>query len=205
MRIPGHRPARLLIALLFAPLLLTACALPRMIDSDVESFAGNPPAVAGASYRFERLPSQQALAEHQTQTEALAEVALGHAGLVRSDTMPRYSVQVTVQVAQMPSPYMPRVIRRPPLMATDGTLFFPQPLLLLQEPNWFSHTVRFLLRDATTAQVAYETSARFDGPWGDSGNLLPIVMDAALSDYPNPPLGLRKVIIELPAPGPSTR
>ena len=201
---PARRLTRLLIALLIAPLLLAGCAMPRMIDSDVESFAGTPPAVAGASYRFERLPSQQAFAGHQTQIEALAQAALGHAGLVRNDVQARYSVQVDVQVAQMPSPYTPRYTRRSPIVGADGAFYFPPPLLLL-EPAWFSHTVHFLMRDTATALVAYETSARFDGPWGDSGNLLPIVMDAALSNYPNPPNGLRKVIIELPAAGPGAR
>jgi hypothetical protein len=32
----------------------------------------------------------------------------------------------------------------------------------------------------------------------DSGNLLPVILDAALSGYPAPPLGVRRVVIELP-------
>jgi hypothetical protein len=55
-----------------------------------------------------------------------------------------------------------------------------------------------LLRDVTSGQVAYETSASFDGPWNDTGNLLPVLLDAALQGYPHPPSGPRKVVIELP-------
>jgi hypothetical protein len=62
---------------------------------------------------------------------------------------------------------------------------------------WYRHAVRLLLRDTTTAQVVYETTASFDGPWADSVHLLPAVLDAALQDYPHPPLGPRKVVIEL--------
>ena len=193
-----------LLALWATAMLLSGCAVPRLIDSEVESYPGSTPAVAGASYRFERLPSQQAFAERQAQLEALAQAALGHVGLVRNDAQAQYSVQVTVQIAQIPSPYLPRQIRRPPMVAADGSHFF-SPLLLLPEPAWFRHTVRFLMRDTNTAQVAYESTARFDGPWGDSGKLLPVIMDAALSNYPNPPPGVRKVIIELPADGPGAR
>jgi hypothetical protein len=46
--------------------------------------------------------------------------------------------------------------------------------------------------------VVYETSASFDGTWSDSANLLPVLLQAALQDYPQPPAGSRKVNIELP-------
>lgn len=181
-----------------AALLLGGCALPRMVDSEVESFVGTPAAVTGAAYRFERLPSQQAqggTAQHQI--EALAEAALGRAGLVRDDTHARYSVQVEVKVLQ----FQPAPRRQPhagaPFAAADGRLYYPAPLLVL-EPPWYSHTVHFLLRDLASTQVAYETTASFDGPWSDSANLLPTIMDAALQGYPNPPQGLHKVVIELP-------
>lgn len=187
-----------------AALLLGGCSLPRMIDSEVQSFVGTPAAVAGAQYRFERLPSQQAqggTAQHQI--EALAEAALSRAGLVRDDAQARYSVQIAVKVLQ----FQPEPRRKPhfggPFVAADGMLYYPAPLLVL-EPPWYSHTVHFLLRDIASAQIAYETTARFDGPWSDTANLLPAIMDAALRDYPNPPQGLHTVVIELP-PGSTER
>jgi hypothetical protein len=57
--------------------------------------------------------------------------------------------------------------------------------------------VRLLLRDSANGQLAYETMASFDGPWADSAHLFPTILDAALQGYPNPPGGLRKVVIEM--------
>jgi hypothetical protein len=199
----ASRALRWLTAIV-ASLVLGGCALPRMIDSDVQSFVGTPAAVAGASYRFERLPSQQAQGAAHERVEALAQEALGRAGLVRDEAHPRYSIQVEVSVLQ----FQPAPRRQPhfggPYIAADGALFYPPPMLLL-EPPWYSHTVHLLMRDVSTAQVAFESTASFDGPWSDSANLLPIIFEAALRGYPNPPPGPRKVVIELPATGQETR
>lgn len=187
-----------------ASVVLGGCALPRMIDSDVQSFVGTPAAVAGATYRFERLPSQQALGAAHEHVEALTEEALGRAGLVRNDTQARYSIQVALNVVQ----FQPAPRRQPhfggPYVAANGTLFYPGPLLML-EPPWYSHTVHLLMRDTHTAQVAFESTASFDGPWSDSANLLPAILEAALQGYPNPPPGPRKVVVELPSKGSETR
>jgi len=59
------------------------------------------------------------------------------------------------------------------------------------------------LRDSGTGQLAYETAAVFEGPWSDTLNLLPPMLEAALKDYPLP--GNRKVVVELPATGRDTR
>jgi len=201
----ASRPLRWLIAMV-ASVLLGGCALPRMIDSDVQSFVGTPAAVAGASYRFERLPSQQAQGAAHERVEALAEEALGRVGLVRNEAQAHYSIQVTVGVVQFqPEPRHTRSRHfGGPYMAANGSLFYPGPMLIL-EPPWYSHTVHLLLRDTTTAQVAFESTASFDGPWSDSANLLPAILEAALQGYPNPPQGLRKVVIELPPKGQEPR
>ena len=53
--------SRLKIALaLLAAIALGGCAATRSIDSDVQSFAGTQSVAKGATYTFERLPSQQA-------------------------------------------------------------------------------------------------------------------------------------------------
>lgn len=192
------------LAAMVASVLLGGCALPRMIDSEVESFVGTPMAIQGASYRFERLPSQQAHSTAQDQIEALAQDALGRAGLVRNDAQARYSVQVEVNVVQFqPAPRRPRHFGGP-YVAANGALFYPTPMLVLESP-WYSHTVRLLMRDTSTAQVAFESTASFDGPWSDSANLLPVILEAALQGYPNPPPGPRKVVIELPPKGQEIR
>jgi hypothetical protein len=180
--------------------LLSGCALPRMIDSEVESFSSTPPAIIGANYRFERLPSQQAQGDAQDQLERMAQDALSHAGLLRNDTQARYSVQIEVNVVQ----FQP-INRRPPtfdrpFVAANGTVFYLPPMLLM-EPAWYSHTVHLVIRDVASANVAFESTASFDGPWSDSANLLPAILEAALHGYPTPPQGLRKVVVELPARG----
>jgi len=179
---------------------LCACALPRMIDSEVESFGGTPgapTAVSPATYRFERLPSQQAKGAARTQVEAMVEVALQSVALERDDAHPRYTVQAEVRVSTINNPYPRPQHRRGPQVTADGRVYYPQPSLFLESP-WYRHTARLILRDAATDQVVYETSATFDGPWSDTANLLPAILKAALSDYPNPPTGVRKVVIELP-------
>jgi hypothetical protein len=180
---------------LAAAALLVGCGLPRKIDSDVQSFIGAPGAVAPASYRFERLPSQ-VNAAYQAQLEALAVTALAKVGLTQDSAQPKYSLQISVQVVRYPqSQRQPRMHgmfdlgHRP-----DGTMF-----TFMAEPVWYGHSVQVLLRDAATNQLAFETSARFDGPWSDTATLLPAILDAALAGYPNPPIGPRKVVIELPA------
>ena len=180
-------------------LLLAACAMPRMIDSQVQSFVGPTGTSSQASYRFERLPSQQSQA--QDQIEAMAQTALQEVGLhlvAASDAAPRYSVQVQAQV--MPIQVAPRRPARTiaPFVNPDGSLVY-SPLLFLSEPPWYLHTVHFVLRDLPTAQVAFETTGRFEGPWSDSLSLWPVVMRAALQGYPTPPDGVRTVTIELPA------
>lgn len=178
--------------------LLSGCALPRMIDSEVESFAGSPSAIVGATYRFERLPSQQAQAAAQDQLEALAEPVLAQAGLVHSGTQARYSMQVEANVLEYN-----RAPQRQPrfgggLMVGRGGLWYPSAYLVLEQP-WYRHTVHLLMRDIATTHVVYESTARFDGPWSDSANLLPAILEAALRDFPNPPSGPRTVVVELPS------
>jgi hypothetical protein len=201
------------IVLLAATLLLAlgGCAGARLIDSDVQSFTAAVPAQRPASYRFERLPSQgQSTA--QDQIEALAAVALAKVELTRAPLVSgaiagtaaaaptaRYAVQVSVQISPMVSPYDSPFYggfwghRRP-----WGGFGFG----LGMEPSWYRHAVHILLRDSVTGQLAYETRASFDGPWADSANLLPVILDAALRDYPNPPAGPHKVVIELPGDTP---
>ena len=184
--------------------LLTACGLPRNIDSDVQSFVGTPAAVTPTTYRFERLPSQ-ANAAHQSALEALAATALEGVGLTQDTAQPKYSVQVSVNVVQLGRPYS----------GVGGYGGFGMrgfggvggfgggaPFGFMGEPIWYRHSVQLLLRDAESNQLAYQTSPRFEGPWSDTVNLLPAILEAALQGYPNPPGGLRKIIIELP---PGTR
>ena len=202
---------RLVVAVLLALLLgLGGCATPRMIDSDVQSFVSGATPARPASYRFERLPSQTDAAG-QAQLEALAAVALSKvelsaaplvsgaiAGTAAAAPSARYAVQLSAQINTIASPYSAAHMgffmghRRDRHLGTHGGFG------LSLEPSWYRHSVHILLRDSLGGQAVYESSASFDGPWADSGNLLPVILDAALQGYPNPPLGPRKVVIELP-------
>lgn len=185
------------LALATASVLLSGCALPRMIDTDVQSFVAASPIAAGSTYRFERLPSQLSQASRHDAVEAMAEASLGRVGMVRNDAMARYSVQVELGVVQFyPEPRLPMIHERP-WRTPDGKIVYPPARMVLPEPPWYSYTVHLLMREVNTAQVAYETTANFRGPWSDGGNLVPVVMDAALQGFPAPPAGQRKVLTEL--------
>jgi hypothetical protein len=205
---------RLLAAGVLAVLLLAlgGCAAPRMIDSEVQSFTAAVPAVRPALYRFERLPSQGNNSA-QDSIEAMAAVALAKVGLTRAPLVSGaisgtaaaapsalYAVQVHVQISAILSPYSDPYYggfwSRRSSRHWGG-------LALNIEPSWYRHAVRLLLRDSVSGQVAYETMASFDGPWGDSARLLPTILDAALQGYPSPPGGPRKVVIELPGEQPA--
>lgn len=177
---------------------LSGCALPRMIDTDVQSFTGATSIPAGATYRFEHLPSQEVLASQYDTLQTWAQNSLERVGLVRDDVQARYSVQVELGITQFyPEPRLPMIHQRP-WRGADGKIFYPPGSMLnLPESPWYSYTVHLLMREVATAQVAYETTANFQGPWRDGGNLVPIVMDAALQGFPTPPAGPRKVLTEL--------
>lgn len=181
-------------------LALGACSIPRMIDSQVQSFVGAAGAQVDATYRFERLPSQQSQPEVQDRVEAMAQVALQRVGLTLTDHQQRYTVLVEAQVTQFqPAPRRSTHLIIPYVNA-DGSPAY-SPLLFLSEPPWYVHTAHVVLRDTQTGQVAYETSGRFEGPWSDSATLWPVVMEAALQGYPHPPEGVHTVTIELPPKG----
>jgi hypothetical protein len=198
---------------------LTGCASVRRIDSDVSSVAAAPAGVVlqGARYRFERLPSQAnnpqvGLAEQQAQ-EAMTAV-----GLVRSDA----DAQLSVLVASVQSLYRADAWGRPvPINAGPGWapffghisignsghvgrgsgtragasvgVGFPFP-----PPVHYRREVSLVFRDLRSGQVVYETRASHDGPWSDDGPVFSTLFQAAMSHFPNPPPGPRRVFIDLP-------
>ena len=190
-----------LLAALGLGALLSGCALPRMIDSDVASYSGTVAATTPANYTFERLPSQTQSAR-QDAIEAMTGQALRKVGLALSDAgtaTPQYRVQASVQISQITNPYRGR-----PRSSVFWGMGDPGPagasLVVVMEPPWYRHSVQLVLRESQTNLVAYETTAVFDGPWSDSLNLLPAVMDAALRDFPRASGAVHKVVIELPVP-----
>jgi hypothetical protein len=183
-----------LAASLLLMLALSACALPRMIDSEVRSFGGTSPALTGATYRFERLPSQADSADRDA-LEAMAQQALEQVGLTLAEKKARYTVQVSVQVQPYPRPERP-TSRASAWMGGPNSQRGVSLSILMESP-WSQYTVHLILRDAATGQVAYESRAMHVGPWSDTANLLPAIFEAALRDYPTPTPEPRTVVIEL--------
>jgi len=188
-----HKAQWLLVAI--ASVLMSGCSLPRLIDSDVNSFRGKAGAVSGVGYRFERLPSQAQQDARQTQIEGMAAVALARAGLTRDKEPIRYAVQLGLQTDTLVHNTSERALRGGYFLP-NGT-YIRRPLAM-PDPPWYRFKVSMLLRDTSNGQLAYETHAVHEGPWSDIGNLLPPILEAALRDFPNPPAGQRKVVIELP-------
>jgi hypothetical protein len=205
---------------------LTGCASVRLIDSEVNAFSTLQSVPAGSSYRFERLPSQQADPQRQDQLEAIAQASLAKVGMQRVGDAPgspaaRYSVQMGINV------------QRADAAAWDG--WGPQvggfggfgtfvgvasgPYLLGRSrghgsvvgqigigyhgfpypylPPHYVREVSLVMRDTTSNLVVYETRAKHDSIWADSLNILPAMFDAALQGFPTPPAGPRQVGIEL--------
>jgi hypothetical protein len=187
-------------AVIAAAIAGSGCASVRLIDTQVNSFAPQPIA-AGASYQFDRLPSQAANPASQDKLEALAQQALSKVGLVQKDGA-LLRVQVTA-------------VQRQETTSTDGgmhigvglgwvfgngsigfgnrgTLF---PGLDSQTNYW--RQVGLIMRDAG-GTVVFESHASNDGVWSDSDAVLAAMLDAALDGFPTPPSGVRRVNIEIP-------
>jgi hypothetical protein len=187
-------------ALISAAIALSGCASVRLIDTQVNSFA--PHKIApGASYQFDRLPSQAANSASQDKLEALAQLALAKVGLVQKDGA-LLRVQVTA-------------VQRQETTSTDGGMhigvgmgwifgngsigfgnrgtLFPG----LDSQTSFWRQVGLIMRDPA-GTVVFESHASNDGVWSDSDAVLGAMLDAALDGFPTPPTGVRRVNIEIP-------
>jgi hypothetical protein len=182
--------------------LLAGCASNVVLDNTVQSFSGLPALPAAPTYRFERLPLQQA--QGQDQVEALADPALFKAGLRRDDAAPRFSVQVSARVQRTLSPWAdpwdgwgwgpPGY----PWGRRWGHGFgapFPR-----ADQIWFQREVGVVVRDIASNKVVFESRAANDGPWFDNPVVLGAMFDAALAGFPNPPQGVRRVSVQLVDP-----
>jgi hypothetical protein len=179
-----------------AAVFLTGCAGGYLLDNQVQSFSQLTAVPPQPTYRFERLPSQQA--PGQAQLEAAADAALHKAGLRRDDTNPRYSVQVSGQMQQVLSPWANPwdgwgafgIGHRGVSFGFGGP--FPR-----MESRWFQRDVAIIVRELPSNRVVYETRATNAGPWMDSGSVFPALFEAAMQGFPTPPPGPRIVNIQV--------
>ena len=197
---------RSLIAIVVAALSLTGCAGLRLVDTDVRSYASAPLVPAGARYRFERLPSQQANSAQQSRLETLTQQALARVGLQRHDAAATHSVLVSAGLRV--DPYAPWDLPyngwSPSwnlgwgigggrggasfLLGFGGRGALP----------YYSRELSLVMRHLGTGQVVFETHAAHAGRWADNEAVWPAMVEAALSGFPNPPPGVRRVNIEIP-------
>ena len=194
---------------------LSGCATSWTVDSNVTSFSRPPGATAPATYRFERLPSQQVEEATQQQLEAMAGAALDGVGLRRDDAAPQLSALIGARVSAELSPWADPWLVGGPWFGPGpgwgcagagawgcgrgwygggwyGPAFGPPPT------PWFAREVSIVLRELPSNRVVFETHARNDGPYSNSAHVLPVMFQAALQGFPNPPQGVRRVDIEIP-------
>ncbi len=189
-----------------AAMVLSGCATGYTLDHAVQSYSHLSGVPSQPAYRFERLPSQQASDPTQTALESMADTALYKAGLRRDDRAPRYAVQVSAREQRVLSPFADPwdyggwgfglgagFARR----GVGVGIGLGGPLYPRLEQQWFHREVSVIVRDLGNQQVVYETRATNNGPWGDSRTVLPVMFEAAMQGFPNPPAGPRRVDIRV--------
>ena len=194
------RILRLLALALVA--VLAGCASTYKLDNTVQSFSGLPTLPANPTFRFERLPSQ--LGASQDQLEALADPALFKAGLRRDDAAPRFSVLVSARVQRVISPWAdPWYGPGPGPWGWRGRGYWGPgwgpgfgPWSGMDQP-WYLREVSVLVRDVASNKVVFESHANSDGPYLDNGAALAAMFDAAMQGFPNPPIGPRRVDVQI--------
>ena len=192
------RLIRILIPLLAATLLIGGCATSYVLDNQVQAFAGSATLTQPATYRFDRLPSQQA-DPGQAQLEAWADPALHAGGLRRDDAAPRYAVQVIARSQAILSPWAD------PWDFAGGWGFggprwgfgvrhrFPA-----ADYPWYQRDVTVIVREVAGNKVVFESRATNTGPWRDHAAVLPAMFRAAMQGFPAPPQGPRRVDVTVP-------
>lgn len=187
-------------ALLMGVFLISGCASTRLIDSQVSSFAPQVIA-AGASYQFERLPSQMADPVNQAKLEKLAEQALAKVGLKRQNAAP-LRVQVSAVQRQENTVSQSGVgigwglgwaFGNGAISIGNRGALFPG----LETLTTYWRQVSLIIRNTSDA-VIFESHASHEGIWSDGEVVLAAMLDAALQGFPTPPAGVRRVNVEIP-------
>lgn len=207
MRVPMRMTTTLALA---ATVVLSGCATSYVVDNQVQTFSELRTVPQPATYRFERLPSQQSAAGAQAQLEAAAAPALAKAGWVHNEAAARYSVLIGTSVTtstQVVDPWLysrfgpwgPYYGRR---WAGGAGFYGWGPYWNYRydsfDRSYAQREVSVVIRDLSNQQVVYETRAVHEARWPDDPALLTPMFDAALSSFPQPPAGVRRVNIEIP-------
>ncbi len=191
---------------------LSGCAGLRTVDSDVTAFSTLHAAPLGATYRFERLPSQQTDSLRQDLMETYAQAALDKQGLQRVGDAPgsakaAYTVQMQHNVQRFDSAHWdepgPRFSGYVVIGHGAGWGYpfgmlplGPYPYPYYTQP-YYVREVSLVLRDVVSSRVVYETKARHEGRWADDLAVLPLMFEAALQGFPKPPAGVQRISLKL--------
>ena len=199
-------PSLAVVSVVCAALWLAGCSSVRTVESDVQSFSTLQQLPAPPTYRLQLLPSQQAEGAAFANVAQQAEASLAAVGLRRDDSQGSLVVQINAQARYIPnswllpgSPYNPYGgfgfgmgfggMRGGMMWRDTG-------------PSLHYRAVQLTLRDFSTQQVVYETSAKYEDVWVDDQVIYRILFDAALSGFPQPPAGPRKISTTVGAPPP---
>ncbi len=188
------------LVLCAAAAVLAGCASTRVVDSDVRSYSTLPGIPQPATYRLERLPSQAAHAASFNAIEALAQQSLARVGLQRDDANARLVLQIGAQGSYVTPAWAPYYAD--PFYGRFGWGLgyggrygwgLGGGWMMDRPPTLHRRSVSLVLRDATTQQVVYETSAVYEDVWTDDPAIFGLLFDAALTGFPTPPAGTRQV------------
>ena len=178
-----------------ATALLTGCASVREVQSTVQSYSTLGALPAPPTYRLEVLPSQREAQTHFAAIESQAQQALGRVGLQRDDSRASLIVQIGADARYARDyaawPYYDRWggprwgwglgYGRGWGMGFGGSFMFDGP------PLEYYRAVSIVMRNATTQQIVYETSAQRQDVWTDDPAIFGILFDAALTGFPTRP------------------
>ena len=190
-------------AIVVLAIVLCGCSGLRLVDSDVTVFPGESALVVPTSYRFDRLPSQQASPGQAAALEAVAETAFATLGMLRNDAAATYSVQFELRIVREPlAPW------DDPVDAVDRFQRMPLPGRYLgigrfqrfpsEYPTpYYRREIAVIVRRVADARVVLEARASHDGVWNDDAAVLPAMLQAALQGFPNPPPGLRRIVVQI--------
>jgi hypothetical protein len=178
--------------LLFVPLaaLLFACASTPP-QATVQVFTAPPQLPAGATYRYERLPSQVAQ-PRQNELEASADALLARAGLRRDDAAARLAVQLTASQDPVAPGWGwgggPTVGIGIGGGGRGGGVGIGLGFPIGGSGVQASQRVDVQMRDLATGQVVFQSQAS-----GGAGASPAALVEAALRDFPNSPPGARQL------------
>lgn len=202
----------------------------RLMEIDVSSHSTLRAAdlAENASYRFERLLSQDAQPQAQAEIEAIVERVLAASPLRRATDplQARYSLSVEARTLAYVQDDEGRIAPIGPGHRAGASLGgatalgagygaghgqvqigvgqggYSGPVRFLQPWVFLTYLYRseatLMLRDLRSMTVVYETRAKHEGPWPDRANIYASMFDAALRDFPNPSTGPKRVRLEIP-------